>query len=282
LSKSDDRIVLWRNGIQLFNKYTNFTGPFKSAGFDKYIVEQPFLTNDGEDVSPDIISSGSDGWVIFDLTTSPNSKEHNFEKYRRADPRYLNQHGLKVHTIEPDIISGRLESVPDGPVCKVIIKDILRIEDSQYLRNINLANNLNLANGTDLSKLPQIPITLVPEMDSKSGEIRRGLVDIVMKLFDPSCEGMTPIQIVDEGLERLADVTNVTKKKSLMDKVKNEMNLLISNHLKDYLEYKDGKYIKTEKFKKHYATLESISTELKKWSEGSQTTLNRFQSGKNE
>lgn len=201
MTKSDDRIVLWRNGIQLFNKYTNFTGPFKSAGFDKYIVEQPFLTNDGEDVSPDIISSGNDGWVVFELTTSPNSKEHNLEKYRKADPRYLNQHGLKVHTIEPDIISGRLESVPDGPVCKLIIKDILQVEDPQYLKNQNLASHLKLTNGTDLSKLPQIPITLVPEMDSKSGEVRRGLVDIVMKLFDPSCEGMTPIQMVDEGLD---------------------------------------------------------------------------------
>ncbi len=110
-------------------------------------------------------------------------------------------------------------------------------------------------------------------MDSKSGEIRRGLIDIVMKIFDPSCEGMTPLQIVDEGLERLANVVNVTKKKSLINKVKNQMDLLISNHIKDYLEYKDGKYRKTEKFKRHYAVMESISIELKKWSESSQTTL---------
>jgi hypothetical protein len=276
LSKSDDRIVLWRNGIQLFHKYKNFAGPFKSAGFDKYVVEQPFLTNAGEDISPDIISSGNDGWVIFELTTSPNSKDHNFEKYRKADPRYLNQHGLIVHDTEPDILSGRLESVPDGPVCKLIIKDVLQIENSHCLKNTTLANYLNKAEGTDLSKLPQIPITLVPEMASKSGEIRRGLVDIVMKLFDPSCEGMTLIQIVDEGLERLANVTNVTQKKSLMNKVEYQMNLLIDKNLKDYLEYNDGKYRKTEKFKKHHATMESISLELKKWSESSQSTLDVY------
>ena len=58
-----------------------------------------------------------------------------------------------------------------------------------------------------------------------------------------------------------------------MDKVKDQMDLLINKHLKDYLEYKDGKYRKTEKFKRHHATMESISTELKKWSESSQTTL---------
>lgn len=166
--------------------------------------------------------------------------------------------------------------MPDGPVCKLIIKDRLQIENPQYLKNTNLANHLNAAKGTDLSKLPQIPITLVPEMDSKSGEIRRGLVDIVMKIFDPSCEGMTPIQIVDEGLERLANITNVTKKKALMDKVKDQMDLLINKHLKDHLEYKDGKYRKTEKFKRHHATMESISTELKKWSESSQTTLSVY------
>lgn len=273
---------MWRNGIQLFHKYKNFTGPFKSAGFNKYIVEQPFLTIDGEDISPDIISSGNDGWVILELTTSPNSKEYNFEKYRKADPRYLNQHGLVVHNTEPDVLSGRLEPVPDGSVCKLIIKDVLQIEDLHCLKNTTLANHLNAAKGTDLSKLPQIPITLVPEMGSKSGEIRRGLVDIVMKIFDPSCEGMTPLQIVDEGLERLANVVNVTKKKSLITKVKDQMDLLISNHLKDYLEYRDGKYRKTEKFKKHYAIMESISVELIKWSESSQTTLGVYPSEKGE
>lgn len=273
----DERITLWRNAIQLFHRYTNFVGPFKAAGFDKYLVETLLYTKDGILINPDILSSSNEGWLILELSFSQNSKEYNLDKYKNADPRYLNQYGFKVHSSDPEIISGRLESINDGEVCKLILKDKLEVENPDCLKNRILAEALIKSNGTDLSKLPQIPISLLPEMDTKTGEIRRGLVDIVMQIFDPSCEGKSLIQIVDEGLDKLAEITAVGKKERLKNQVQSQMELLMSNYLKGYLEYKDGKYRATDKFKAtHHVARENVSNGIREWAFSTQTTLNGY------
>lgn len=276
LSKVDDRIVLWRNTIQLFHSYTNFEGPFKGAGFEKYIVDMLYLTTDGDEVNPDLLTSNDDGWAIIELTISPNFKKYTLDKYMRADSGCSNIYGLKVHATPPEGIIARLQSVNDGPYCNIIVKDILRVENCSNIKNQALATKLQNAEGTDLTKLPQLPITLLPEMQGKTGEVRRGLVDIVMQIFDIESDGKTSLQMVDEGLERLHNVVNIKKKKSLINQVERDMDILIKKHLKDYLEFKDGKYMPTSKFTTHHKTLETIANELKEWAGSPQTTLSDY------
>ena len=107
-------------------------------------------------------------------------------------------------------------------------------------------------------------------------EIRRGLIEIVMQLFAPNSEGKTPIQMVDEGLERLIDKVGVTEKHALIDRVKYQMEVLIGNHLSGYLEFKDNTYRATEKFKQHHKTMDYISSKLKEWSGPGPLTLPEF------
>jgi len=264
LPELDDRIVLWRNTIQLFHKYNrpDFVGPFKAIGFS-YVVERPFLTKQGEEKKPDIVASGESGWMVLELTTQPGSKEPKLDTYKAIDPRYLSEYEHYIHDNAPDILSSRLSFVDDGPYCQLIVKDILRVEKEGYLNNQDLKAALDRAKGADLSKLPEIPISIVPEMKSK--EIRRGLVDIVLQLFEPNSDGKTLIQLVDEGLERLSDRIGVTEKRSLKDKVKSVMEDLIRNHLHEYLEFKEGKYIATERFKQYHKTRGYIASKLRDW-----------------
>lgn len=274
---NDDRITLWRNAIQLFNTYTNFVGPFKAAGFNEYRIEASLHTKGGILINPDIISCSDEGWVIIDLSFSQNSKKENLEKYKDANPRNLNLHGLKIHTSNPDILSGRLDPIDDGDVCILILKDKLRLGNLNCINNKTLAEELTKVEGRDLSKLPQISIALLPEMETKLGEIRRGLVDIVMQIFDPTCEGKTPLQMVNEGLDILADSTVIGKKEALKDKVQSQMGLLINNHLKEYLEFEDEKYRATEKFKStHHVSREAVHNGIKEWAFSTQTTLNGY------
>jgi hypothetical protein len=266
LPERDDRIVLWRNTIQLFYQYNRpgFVGPFRAAGF-RYNVEPLFLSSEqGEKLEPDIVASCETGWLILELTTEPKSKEPKLDRYRSIDPRYLNQYGLSVHDGEPDVMTSRLsDNVDDGPYCQITVDNILKIEKGEYLHNQRLKDELIKAEGMDLRRLPDIPITIVPEMKRK--EIHRGLVEIVMQLFDPSSEGKTLVQLVDEGLERLFDKTRLEAKRQLIDKVKNAMEDLIQNHLSEYLEFKGGRYRATEKFKTHHKTMEFIALRLKEW-----------------
>jgi hypothetical protein len=267
LPELDDRIALWRNTIQLFHRYNrpDFVGPFNAIGLS-YVVERPFLTKQGEERKPDIIASGDSGWMILELTTQPGSKEPKLDKYKAIDPRYLNQYVSNIHDGAPDILSSRLSFVDDGHYCQIIVKDILRVEKEEYLNNLYLKNALERAKGADLRKLPEIPVSIVPEQNSKPKEICRGLVDIVMQLFEPNSDGKTSIQLVDEGLERLSDKVGVTEKRRLMDKVNNVMEDLIKNHLHEYLELtKEGKYKATEKFKQHHKTMGYIASRLRDW-----------------
>jgi hypothetical protein len=240
-------------------------GPFKAAGF-RYNVEPLFLSSEqGANLEPDIVASCETGWLILELTTQPKSKEPKLDSYRSVDPRYLSQYGLSVHDGEPDVMTSRLsDNVDDGPYCQITVDNILKIEKEDYLQNQRLKDELIKAGGMDLRKLPDIPITILPEMKWK--EIRRGLVEIVMQLFDPSSEGKTPVQLVDEGLERLSDKIRPEVKGRLITKVKTAMDDLIQNHLSEYLKFKDGKYGATEKFKTHHKTMEFIALRLKEWS----------------
>ena len=267
LCETDDRIVLWRNTIQLFHelKKINFVGPFKAAGFS-YVVDRPFLTQQGEERKPDIVASGEMGWIVLELTTNQHSKRHQLEKYKTIDSRYLSTYGLFRHDNNPDIMSSRLSYVDDGSACLILVKDFFDIYNEESLDNQQLKSELIKAKeiNLDLRRLPNIPVTLVPEMKNE-GEIRRGLIDIIMQIFEPNSDGKTAIQLVDEGLERLATKVGVTEKRSLMVKVNREMDVLIQIHLSGYLEFKENTYKATEKFKQHHKTMGYIALKLKEW-----------------
>lgn len=267
LPEQDCRIALWRNTIQLFHEYkkSNFIGPLKAAGFN-YVVDRPFLTRQGDSRQPDIIASGETGWLVLELTANQKSKEAQLEKYKTIDPRYLGNYGLYPHESPPDIICSRFDFVDDGSFCQIFVKDFFDLKNEEQIANQHLKTELIKAKemGLDLRKLPEIPITLLPEMNNPQ-EIRRGLIEIVMQLFAPNSVGKTPIQMVDEGLERLIDKLGVNEKHALMDRVKFHMEILIDNHLSDYLEFKDNTYRATEKFEQHHKTLEFVASRLKEW-----------------
>jgi len=268
LPERDDRIVLWRNTIQLFYQYNRpgFVGPFRAAGF-RYNVEPLFLSSEhGEKLEPDIVASCETGWLILELTTEPKSKEPKLDRYRSIDPRYLNQYGLSVHDGEPDVMTSRLsDNVDDGTYCQITVDNILKIEKEEYLHNQRLKDELIKAEGMDLRRLPDLPITIIPEMVGKGGELRRGLIEIVMQIFDPNSDGKTPVQLVDDGLERLSDKIRPAMISKLISKVNNAMEDLIQNHLSEYLEFEDGRYRATDKFKTHHKTMEFIASRLREW-----------------
>ena len=268
MPERDDRIVLWRNTIQLFYQYNrpNFVGPFKAAGF-RYNIEPLFLSYEqGENLEPDIVASCETGWLILELTTQPKSKEPKLDRYRSIDSRDLSQYGLSVHDGEPDVMTSRLsDNVDDGPYCQITVDNILKIEKEEYLHNQRLKDELIEAEGMDLRRLPEIPIAIIPEMAGKWKEIRRGLVEIVMQIFDPNSDGKTPVQLVDDGLERLSDKIRPAVRSQLISKVNNAMEDLLQNHLSLYLEFKDGRYRATEKFKTHHKTMEFIALRLREW-----------------
>lgn len=275
LPESDYRIALWRNTIQLFHEYKrpNFVGPFKAAGFN-YVVDRPFLTKQGDERRPDIMASGETGWLILELTANQHSKELQLNKYRLIDSRYLASYGLPPQDSKPDIISSRLDYIDDGSYCQIFVKDFLNLKNEDQLNNQHLKNELIHAKGIDLRKLPEIPITLVPEMVRYHLEIRRGLIEIIMQLFAPDSAGKTPVQMVDEGLDKLSDKIGVTEKRNLIDRIKSEMDILLENHLSGYIEFKENTYRATDKFKQHHKTMEYVASRLKEWAgPNPQTTL---------
>jgi hypothetical protein len=266
LPETDYRINLWRNTIQLFHEIRrpHFVGPFKAAGLN-YVVDRPFLTMQGDERRPDIVASGERGWLILELTANQNSKQLQLDKYKMIDPRYLASYGLHPHENKPDIMSSRLTHIDDGSYCQILVNDFLALKNEENLGNQYLKDELIKAKGIDLRKLPEIPITLVPEMVKYHLEIRRGLIEIIMQLFAPDSIGKTPVQMVEEGLDKLSDKIGVTEKHNLIERVKSEMDVLMGDNLSGYIEFKDNTYRATDKFKQHHKTLENIASKLKEW-----------------
>jgi len=277
LPDTDNRIVLWRNTIQLFHTYkkVNFIGPFFATGFTNYRVESPLSESvTGKTRVPDIFASGPRGWVVIDLTCDDESKSGQLDAYRNLDSRSLSTYGFPAHSTPPDTMSSRLAFNNDGDHCEMVVKDSFDLRKEQYIHDIPLRNALVGMKGQDLRKLPEIPFSLVPEM--KHYEIRRGLIDSVMQLFDTRSNGKTPYQMCEDGLERLFELVTPTSRQSLIDKIKQEMEVLISKELAGYLVFKDGKYCATEKLKQYPKSRQAVALKLQEWANPTQRTMADF------
>ncbi len=262
-SLKGSRLTLWRNTIQLFHQTNRpeFVGPFKKVGFD-YRIEPILLTESGEQRTPDIVASAPSGWVVLELTFNDASKEPKLKGYSEIEPRYLGQYGLPTHKRAADVVSSRLSHVDDGPFCQLQVADKLDVAKEQYVVNDALRTALVESRGVDLSHLPTLPFTLVPEMSTQ--EVRVGLVDLVLQLFAPDSTGMKAVEMVDKGLERLADLITPHDKSTLVAKVEMQMKGLV-NILEGHLESANGVFRASAKWKEHPKTREYIVGKLKTW-----------------
>jgi len=220
------------------------------------------LNGSGGEHKPDLIASGPSGWFLIELTFNLGSKAAKLKGYTGIDPRYLGQHGLSAQKSPADVLSSRLTFVDDGPFCQVTVADKLEVTKEDRLANAALRDALVNARGTDLRYLPSIPITLLPEMNSQ--EIREGLVDIVLQLFAPNSPGLKVIDMVDRGLERLAEVIQPHDKSVLIAKVKDQMKVLVKM-LDGYLEEVDGVFRASGAWKAHPKTRQYVIVKLKSW-----------------
>lgn len=253
-------------------------GPFKALGM-KYVIEPLILNKRSEESTPDIIASGESGWMVIEISLNSGSKALQLQKYSSIDPRFLAQHGLITHKAPPDVISSRLSFIDDGPYGQLVVRDRLDVMKEEYIINQLIRDSLIKSRGDDLRRLPSIPIAFLPEM--RTDEIRLGLIDIIMQIFEPGCEGKNLAEIVDDGLERLSDSVSMTARIKLKDKVRDEMNSLLKDILKGYLILDKGEskevYKATDKFKRHPKTMERIVLALKNWAGiGPQKTLDSF------
>jgi len=277
LPETDNRIVLWRNTIQLFHVYkkVNFTGPFFTSGYTNYRVESPLSEcTTGKSRVPDIFACGPQGWLVIDLSCNTESKKEQLDSYKNLDSRSLSTYGCQAYTTPPDTMSSRLAFNSDGDHGEMVVMNTFDLKKEQFIQNVLLRNALIGMKGQNMKKLPEIPFSLVPEM--KHYEIRRGLVDIVMQLFDTRSEGKTPYQMCEEGLERLFELVTPTSRQSLIDKIKQEMDVLVKKDLAGYLVLNEGKYCATEKFKQYPKSRLAVTSKLQDWANPTQRTMADF------
>ena len=282
LPEALSRLTLWRNTIYLFHKTTKFIGPFCRAGFEKYRIDSKFLTwQESDERKPDIVSSSDKGTLIVEVTLNPETKNQQLNSYIDIDTQSLGAYGLQPHNTDPDVICSRLDYVDDGCYCEIIVKDKFRVEKSNYIQNNDLKKALldTQKERLNLTKLPTLSFTLVPEMASKSREIRYGISEGVMQIFSPSCQGKTVAQLVSDGLERIEENVSEYGKKELQKAVSEQMDLLRKRFLSEYLIEKDGIYQKSEKFNDRPNTLGAVTRKLQEWVAVDQATLAKWGEG---
>jgi len=223
---------------------------------------------------PDIFACGPNGWVVLELTNNNESKKGQLDGNKNLDSRSLSHYGCTAYSSPPETISSRLIENEDAGHCQIIVYNTFNLKNEKFINDGILREAFVTTKGVDLKRLPEIPFSLVPEM--KNYEIRCGLIDIVMQLFDEKSEGKTAYQMCEEGLERLFGLVPQTARQSLIDKIKQEMEVLKDKDLAGYIEFKDGKYRSTSKLKPYPGSRQVIALKLKSWADRSQRTLHEF------
>lgn len=266
LAESRQRIVLWRRAVHLFHEYksTGFLGPFKKAGYDEYKVEPTFLDGDGAPGEPDIVATSDTSWMCLEITSWDGSKKDKLESYGKLEPAYLGGYGLRKHQCYPNVLSARFDSNDDGPHCQLLLNDILGAKDCDYISDPLLRDAIKQSIGMDLKRIPQTKFTIVPECTKQ--EIRKGIVDQVMQLFEPGSQGFTAVEMTENALDSLNDKIGPKKKATLVSHIKEQMDILTKGELKDYMTMADdGKFKQRDDFQDHHATREKIGMILRKW-----------------
>jgi len=253
-----------------------FVGPFYRAGLSEYVIEAEFPFHEGSETRvPDIIASGPSGWACVELTGKDESKESQLNDYKQLDPRYLSSvHGLPPQSGVPDTLSSRLDPFHDGEFCQLAVRSQLIIQNVDKIQNLKLRDCLLALQNIDLSRLPTIPVSLVPE--SKHLEIRKGIVDIMMLLFDEKCEGFTSEEIARKALDKLEARTPDKKITELANKIDRELQIAVKEHLKGYIEFKKNRYNAGKKFWKYPVSRQKITKLLLEWANEPQAKLDNW------
>ena len=260
------RIVLWRRVVHLFHEYKhqNFVGPFKKAGFDEYKVEPYFLDEDGNIGEPDIVATSVQSWICVEITMWNGSKENQLVDYQKLKSNYLASCGLRQLASQPDVMGARCDPYNDGPFCQLILNDHFNVENVDRINDPILKKALEDSIGLDLKRIPQTKFTIIPECTIS--EIRQGIFDQVMMLFEPNGKGLSAIEIAENALDSLNDKIRVQRKHKLIEEVREQMKILVKNELKDYLEETaEGRFKPKSEYQDHYATREKIGSILKRW-----------------
>jgi hypothetical protein len=261
----EERLKVWRNTLQLFHKTNKYTGPFYRADYKKYQIEPKILMKGGtNEKTPDLVSSNADFWIIVEMTYSEYSKEETLSKYSNLDGRFLSNYGLITHSSLPILICSRTKEADDGHFTQLLVRDKLEIIHLDLITDQNLRECLKADIGYDLSKGQQIPITLLPEMNSDA-EIRQGLLPGVIQLFMPESMGKDATMLCDEGLDKLSDVVELSEKKELIIRIERNMNILIKDFLNNYLVFRDGKYQMNKRMKINTNSMKAINEKLQEW-----------------
>lgn len=262
----EQKLDTWRKTIQLFHNYNRprFRGPFLTAGFREYKIEQKMGDALGSKYSIDIVASNKESWIIVEITTNGDSKEPKLMEYKNIHPSFLGNCDLEIPSCQADVMTSRPQPVNDGPFCQIIVGTNLEVKNVSFIRFDKLREALVDASGADLSKLPSLSVTLLP--DFNTNDIRKGIADQVMQLFEGESRKKRPMDIVDEALDKIQDKISGNDRQNLIGKVQELMDSLVNHELKDYL-VKDGLgyYVAKEDCSDHPATRKKVMGVLKDW-----------------
>lgn len=237
------RIDTWRNTLQLFHRYNKpkFVGPFYAAGYKNYSLEGTVLGKSGLLLHPDIITWDNKRKVgtFVDVTNNPSFKTPQVEKYKTADVQSLSALGVPqdIHP-EFDVVVSLDKAHDTSEYCQIIVGDIIDVIHEDNLSDSTLKDKLIASKDFPLNRLPDLKISLLPEMTGAS-EIRTGLSGYVYKLFEPNFQGYTVKELTDEGLGEFVNRFSPASREKLMSRVENNMRALVQHYLPDYLEEVD-------------------------------------------
>jgi hypothetical protein len=234
------------------------------------------LDESGESQNPDITASGPNGWAVLELTLSPKSKEEDLARYKKIDARYLSNFPLAPHPgLACDTFSCRLGHVEDGANCQLIVQNKLEVYKPEFVRDESLRSALVGAQGSSLRQLPEIPITLLPEMEGE--ELRPGLAPGVFQIFGME-NGKSPTELAHDGLDRFVGKFSTGSVAGLVKKVKAQVDLLIKDFLPPgFLEWRDSRYFAGERWKDLPSVKSLVKGKIEEWAHQTKNVpLSRF------
>lgn len=260
-----NQIDIWRRFIGLTKKTEKYPSPFRDAEYTWHLIEpkisKAYLKEKKNDITPDVVSSNYNHWIVTDITLDPKKKWDELVSLQNlpsnvlfdlASPKFsssLNNPCLLVIGSNNSITKEKCKSNEISGLS--LIPNLQFYYQSKTFKDNNLANEFQKNKGEDL-KNPPTSLLAIPE--SKGIELKRALRTILFKYALQ--EGhFTSNEIMEDLLLNEIKLFSISSRKKLADKVRKEL-IRLSTMLK---KTNDGEWLSYNQKRDYFSIRKDIS-----------------------
>ncbi len=273
-SKPTEKTRLWASTLYLFHRYKGYVGPFYSAGYRNYRIQNEIMRNRMTYASVDIIAwdEKRKRGCSLELTTNPNcDKNEQLDRHHKITCEELAQQiAITVDSPLDTVLVSNYEHQTD--FCQIVVDTDIYLLNTQKITDEILKKELEKPFKNNHFP-PQPRFTMDPEPNNY--ELCNGLITPIMKMIYNG-ERKTAEEMVKEALDIIYDNMSFESRTKIIKLSTEAIDDLMTNYLYNVIKKDNDVYYVDSDCPHNSRRFKSIGNGIKNWTEKASSRQTRI------